>query len=41
MLRNGHGVTIYLQNVQKGLDLTLGGGSFSITLAEAADPATP
>ena len=41
MLRNGHGVTIYLQNVQQGLDLTLGGGSFSITLAESADPATP
>ena len=34
LLRNGKGVTLYLQNLQYGLDLTLGGGGFSITLDE-------
>ena len=34
LLRNGKGVTLYLQNLQQGLDLTLGGGRFSITLDE-------
>jgi hypothetical protein len=41
MLRNGNGVTLYLQNVQQGLDLSLGGGSFSITLAEPDDSVVP
>ena len=34
LLRNGKGVTLYLQNLQYGLDLTLGGGGISITLDE-------
>ncbi|MCB1776429.1 MAG: hypothetical protein KDI50_03230 [Candidatus Competibacteraceae bacterium] len=34
LLRNGKGVTLYLQNLQQGLDLTLGGGRLSITLDE-------
>lgn len=34
LLRNRKGVTLYLQNVQYGLDLTLGGGGVSITLDE-------
>jgi hypothetical protein len=34
LLRNGKGVTLYLQNLQYGLDLTLGGGGLSITLDE-------
>ena len=34
LLRNGKGVTLYLQNLQQGLDLTLGGGGLSITLDE-------
>jgi hypothetical protein len=41
MLRNEKGVTLYLQNVQRGLELTLGGGSFSIALIQPAEPATP
>lgn len=41
VLRNEKGVTLYLQNVQRGLELTLGGGSFSIALTEPADSATP
>jgi hypothetical protein len=39
VLRNEKGVTLYLQNVQQGLDLTLGGGGFSIEMT--ADTATP
>ncbi|MCP5158837.1 MAG: hypothetical protein H6975_05365 [Gammaproteobacteria bacterium] len=34
LLRNDKGVTLYLQNLQQGLDLTLGGGRVSITLDE-------
>jgi hypothetical protein len=34
LLRNGKDVTLYLQNLQYGLDLTLGGGGLSITLDE-------
>jgi hypothetical protein len=34
LLRNGKGVTLYLQNLHYGLDLTLGGGGLSITLDE-------
>ena len=37
MLRNEKGVTLFLQNVQYGLDVTLGGGGLSITMSEAAD----
>jgi len=36
VLRNEHGVTLYLQNVQQGVDLSLGGGSLSIVLSEPA-----
>ncbi len=41
MLRNEKGVTLYLQNVQFGLDLTLGGGGLSIVLDPADEPAPP
>ncbi len=41
LLRNEKGVTLYLQNVQRGLELTLGGGSFSIALTEPAELAVP
>ncbi len=41
VLRNEKGVTLYLQNVQRGLELTLGGGSFSIALVQPVEPATP
>jgi len=34
LLRNSNGVTLYLQNLHYGLDLTLGGGGLSITLDE-------
>ncbi|HPF58952.1 MAG TPA: hypothetical protein P5149_00135 [Candidatus Competibacteraceae bacterium] len=39
LLRNGKGVTLYLQNLQYGLDLTLGGGGISITLDDEPEPA--
>ncbi len=39
VLRNEKGVMLYLQNLQQGLELTLGGGSFTITLTEATDTA--
>ena len=39
VLRNEHGVTLYLQNVQQGVDLSLGGGSLSIVLSEPAETA--
>ncbi len=41
VLRNERGVTLYLQNVQQGLELTLGGGSFSIALTDPPEPAVP
>lgn len=41
MLRNEHGVTLYLQNAQVGLDLTLGGGGLSIVLESAPDEEKP
>lgn len=34
LLRNEKGVTLYLQNLQHGVELTLGGGSLTIALAE-------
>ena len=37
VLRNEKGVMLYLQNVQYGLDLTLGGGGIDIALTEPAD----
>jgi hypothetical protein len=41
MLRNERGVTLYLQNLQYGVDLTLGGGGLSITLTEPAEASAP
>ena len=41
VLRNEKGVMLYLQNVQYGLDLTLGGGGVDIALTEPADISTP
>jgi hypothetical protein len=41
VLRNEKGVILYLQNVQYGLDLTLGGGGVDIALTEPADAAAP
>lgn len=41
VLRNEKGVTLYLQNVQYGLDLTLGGGGMDIALTEPPDTASP
>ena len=41
VLRNERGVTLYLQNVQFGLDLTLGGGELSIVLDPADQPTPP
>lgn len=41
VLRNEKGVMLYLQNVQYGLDLTLGGGGVDIALTEPADLSTP
>ena len=45
LLRNEKGVMLYLQNVQYGLDLTLGGGGIDIALTEptatSASTATP
>ena len=41
VLRNAKGVTLYLQNVQQGLELTLGGGGLSIVLTEPTDGAIP
>ena len=38
VLRNEKGVTLYLQNVQQGIELTLGGGGIDIVFAEAAAP---
>jgi hypothetical protein len=37
VLRNEKGVMLYLQNMQYGLDLTLGGGGIDIALTEPAD----
>lgn len=41
MLRNEKGVTLFLQNVQYGFDVTLGGGGLSITLSEPASATVP
>ena len=41
VLRNEKGVTLYLQNVQYGLDLTLGGGGVDIALTEPTSNSTP
>ena len=43
VLRNQKGVTLYLQNVQKGVELTLGGGGFDIAFTEpvASGPTGP
>lgn len=41
VLRNEKGVTLYLQNVQQGIELTLGGGGIDIVFAEAAAPSSP
>ncbi|KAB2926530.1 MAG: hypothetical protein F9K25_16005 [Candidatus Contendobacter sp.] len=41
VLRNERGVMLYLQNVQYGLDLTLGGGGVDIALTGSADPSAP
>ena len=40
VLRNEKGVTLFLENVQYGLDVTLGGGGLSITLSEPATAET-
>jgi len=40
VLRNEKGVTLYLQNLQYGLDLSLGGGGIDIALVETPN-ATP
>lgn len=41
VLRNEKGVTLYLQNVMTGFDLTLGGGGMDIALSKAAEAAAP
>lgn len=41
VLRNEKGVTLYLQNVQYGLDLTLGGGGVDIALTEPSSASVP
>lgn len=41
VLRNEKGVTLYLQNVQYGLDLTLGGGGVDIALTEPVETPAP
>jgi hypothetical protein len=41
VLRNEKGVMLYLQNVQYGLDLTLGGGGVDITPTEPVDTSAP
>ncbi|MDG4551413.1 MAG: hypothetical protein P9F19_18340 [Candidatus Contendobacter sp.] len=41
VLRNEKGVMLYLQNVQYGLDLTLGGGGVDIALVEPAAGTAP
>lgn len=41
MLRNEKGVMLYLQNLQYGLDLTLGGGGVDIALTEPVDASVP
>ncbi|MFZ1642249.1 MAG: hypothetical protein WAV07_12640 [Candidatus Contendobacter sp.] len=41
VLRNEKGVMLYLQNVQYGLELTLGGGGVDIALTEPADASAP
>ncbi|HRD49824.1 MAG TPA: hypothetical protein PL166_09530 [Candidatus Contendobacter sp.] len=41
VLRNAKGVTLYLQNVQQGLEVTLGGGGLSIALTEPTEGVVP
>lgn len=41
MLRNEKGVTLFLQNVQQGIELTLGGGGIDIAFAESAAAPPP
>ena len=41
VLRNEKGVTIYLQNLQQGLELTLGGGGLSIALTDPTEKVIP
>jgi hypothetical protein len=41
VLRNEKGVTLYLQNVQYGLDLTLGGGGVDIAMTEPVEAPAP
>lgn len=41
VLRNEKGVMLYLQNVQYGLDLTLGGGGVDIALTESSSASAP
>lgn len=41
VLRNAKGVTLYLQNVQQGLELTLGGGALSIVLTDPTEEMIP
>lgn len=41
MLRNEKGVTLYLQNVQQGIELTLGGGGIDVEFAEPAAASSP
>lgn len=41
VFRNEKGVMLYLQNVQYGLDLTLGGGAVDIALTEPAATSAP
>lgn len=41
LLRNEKGVTLYLQNVQQGIEFTLGGGGIDIAFAESAASPPP
>lgn len=41
VLRNEKGVTLYLQNLQYGLDVTLGGGGLDIAMGESTEPPPP
>lgn len=41
VLRNEKGVMLYVQNVQSGLDLTLGGGGIDVALTESTDASPP
>jgi len=41
VLRNEKGVTLYLQNLHKGVELTLGGASFDIGFTQSAASSPP